>query len=213
MSTKSRSAPNWDLIFPYEPVQLSDAQWADITKYSGLPNAARPILGKAIAGYRDYKASTVSSLSAKDTRIQLDRLHGQATLLGRGIEGALRNAEANFALTVLATKQGGALGERQRVEQKLNALKGDLDNFAKQLALARSKVRPMKRGQSRRAEPVRLFVWHLELILENFKDKKLDRSKAVRAICIFCLQGGGPRCRSWNYRRGNKAALNGPCWN
>jgi hypothetical protein len=163
------AAPDWERILPFDPVPLTDEQWTEIVGNSSLPTEARPIIGRAIALYRRYQANIDASKSAAETRAELDRLREHAEVLRMGLETAMANPTAHFALTVPLPPPGGWIGtvpeSRDEGHRRLANSLDDLRRIEHWIGLARDRIQPQKPGAKRRAAPAGLLVHNLNHIL------------------------------------------------
>jgi len=166
--------PDWELILPGDPHSLSDAQWSDIARCSGLPPKARPLIGKAIALFHEVEKA--GRFTSSQTRKQLRELRKEALGVHTHLVEVMANPHAHFALTVPIAKPGTHPEPRFQAQRRLEGHLDNLQRLARWFELAEDRVDSMKPGANRKAMNVRWLVGILDTILIEHTGQKISRS-------------------------------------
>jgi hypothetical protein len=166
--------PNWDITLPGEPHHLTDAQWSDIARYSDLPPEARPLIGKAIALFREVEKA--GRFTSGQTRKQLRQLRKETLGVHTKLAEAMANPHAHFALTVPIAKPGTHPEPRLQAQRRLEGHLDNLQRLATWFELAENRVDIMKPGANRKAVNVHWLVGMLDTILKEHTGRKISRS-------------------------------------
>lgn len=78
---------------------LTDQQWTEVVRHSGLRLDARPRVGIAVATYRRWQAIIDRRKIPSEIRDELERLRKDAEALMTHLAVAMTNADTHFALT------------------------------------------------------------------------------------------------------------------
>jgi hypothetical protein len=163
---------------------LSDAQWTEIAKYSGLPLDAKPRIAQAIEVYQSTQASYDNRNKPEHVRREFDRLTKIATTLARDLATALNDIDFWSAF------------ERSRLpyQQTLSQLQ-ELQRLIDQLTRARRQIVKEKTGARRKSGPASSLVFLLDEILGEFTDRcrSLDRSKKSKRFATAVLRIADPQ--------------------
>ena len=182
------AAPDWGRI-------VTDEQWTEVVRHSGLPRDARPPIGMAIATYRSWQAIIDRRKTPSKIRVELESLRKDAEALRKHLIVAMSDADMDFALTYpLPPPKGWPPNTgpvpQEVAQQRLNGALYELERLVWWLRLARDRVRGGKRGQKRLAVPAYFLVNRLNEILERFTGKTIIRSmkrpetvKYVKTVC------------------------------
>ena len=196
MADNDPVSPDWERILPYKPVRLTEEQWTEIVHYSGLPDSVRPIIGRAIALYREYQASIDASMTAAKTRVELDRMSKDTAAVRTRLIKAMANPEARYALTVPIPLPNTIPEPRHEAHRRLETVVAELQRISQWFGLARDRVTDTKSGAKRRAAPTGLLVHNLDQILTQFTGRRIKRSKKmrqyVRMVCEIADPNIGP---------------------
>jgi hypothetical protein len=166
--------PDWELILPGEPHTLSDAQWSDIARYSGLPPDGRLLIGKAIALFREVEKA--GRFTSSQTRRQLRELRKETLGVHAKLVEVMANPHAHFALTVPIAKPGTRPEPRLQAQRRLEGHLDNLQRLARWFELAADRVDAMKPGANRKAMNVHWLVGMLDTILKEHTGRKISRS-------------------------------------
>jgi hypothetical protein len=166
--------------FPGEPIELTEKQWAEIVRLSGLPSETRLLIGKTIALFRNVQ-KTAGRHTARQTRDELKKLQKDALALHRSLFKLMANPHAHYAVTVPSVPPGGwppstVPEPRNQAQRRLETSLDALQHLASWLALASDRVEPMRPGANRKAENVHWLLGMIGSIFERFTDKKISRS-------------------------------------
>jgi hypothetical protein len=166
--------PNWELILPGDPYTISDAQWAEIARYSGLPPNARSLIGKAIALF--HEVDKAGHFTSAQTRKQLRELRKETLAVHSKLVELMANPRAHFALTVPIAEPGTRPEPRLQAQQRLESQLENLQRLARWFGLAEDRVDGMKPGANRKAMNVHWLVGMLDTILKEHTGQKISRS-------------------------------------
>jgi hypothetical protein len=160
---------------PFPRFRLTDQQWSEVAKLSGIPEGAdeaRNHIETTIGMFRESQASDLDRVTSAEIRKQLEALAKLAHDLNSGFSKFVDEPDAYTALT-------GKLYERRRSSQVLGARRlsevldvlSYLDSF---LSDALGRVEDGKRGP--KAKNIYWLVGNLDGIREHFTEKKITRS-------------------------------------
>jgi hypothetical protein len=164
-------------------VEITDEQWDQIVKVSGLPPEARAHIARAIALYRcmpDYQPSKI--------RATLKQLSKDTQALCQSLRQLDDNAHAQVVLTITL---GSASPDEQLARQRSASIQRELQVLAEWLNAAGDRVVKGRPGARTRAMLTALIVSELDRILEQFTGTNIARSdkadrpgrQYVQAVC------------------------------
>jgi hypothetical protein len=172
---------------------LSDRQWDEIERASGLPSKARGSIESAVRAYLTLQEMG-SSITLAKISVELRRLRRQAKELLKSLEQALSRDDVYIALLPVhpnewhprSREQRKHLAEHDRPEKakaELDALVDWLEQRYR--ALSRRKPGP----SADHAENVYVFVEMFDNELHHYTDERLTRSKQHRYMMerIFAI--------------------------
>jgi hypothetical protein len=174
VSHAESAQPNWELILPGAPFTVSDTQWTDIARYSGLPPDARLLIGKAIALFHEVEKAR--RYTSAQTRKQLRELRKETLTVYTKLSKVMANPHAHFALTVPIAEPGTRPEPRLQAQQKLESHLENLQRLATWFGLAEARVDGMKPGANRKSMNVHWLVGILDTILKEHTGRKISRS-------------------------------------
>jgi hypothetical protein len=170
------------------PVVLTDKQWEQVVRFSGLPPEARVDIGRAIALYR-----CVIPYRPSETRAKLEKLSKDALTLCDALKELHDHGYSRLVLTLALepSQPFETAGGQQLARRRLAAITRELQGLAEWLRAARDRVARGRPGARGRATLIALLVSELDRILERFTRKHIMRSdkkstpgrQYVEAVC------------------------------
>lgn len=179
--------PDWDVILPIASVPLTDGQWKEIVRASGLPDAARSYIGRAVMSYR--LAGRAISPTPSETRRALAKLQKQALALHTKLEKLLQDYP--LAVVVLSLALGpqqdfpDAMSKRA-ANVRLSISLSELQSLAKWLGAAQLGIAKGKTGAAAQSKRIQFLVSALDYILERFTGRGFSRTKTLQYVKTVC---------------------------
>jgi hypothetical protein len=165
-----------------QPVRLSDEQWAEIVRYSGLPSEARLAIEQIIDHYRNMQAHIDARKMPADLRAEIESLRKNAEALADNLAGGFRDADFYSAIIFSRRPQTGwpprtgPVADEVALQRIMGAV-SELQRLSDWLVLARSRVPRGKQGAKRRSNPAYIAAEILDQILARHTGKNLTRSR------------------------------------
>ena len=177
--------------------RLTEEQWAEIVRYSGLPTEAKPRIVDAIDTYRFHQARIDASKKPAEIREALRQLREDAVALHGRLEDCFRDLDtldsliASYAPPNPNAPKPPGIGPVKPVEwppktgpvdqnvtlQRIRAVLHGLVWLSDWLVLAQERVPRGKPGAKRQSGPAYAAVELLSWALTQFTGKMLKRSK------------------------------------
>ena len=165
-----------------QPVLLTDEQWAEIARYSGLPSEARSEIVQVIDHYRSQQAHSEARKMPAELRAELDRLRKNAEALVVNLAEGFHDPDFYSALifsrrpSIGWTPRTGPVADEVALQRIMSAVR-ELQRLSDWLVLARARVPRGKQGAKRRSGPAYIAAEILDQILAKHTGKNLTRSK------------------------------------
>ena len=155
---------------PFPILRLTDAQWDEISKLSGIPNEkdeARKLIEVRLGMFRQFQDDDLNRRSVAEIKKNLRTLGGDSKSLYQQLLNVMSNRDAYAALT-----HEGTQGISKLCDLLLGAPKWFL--------IASQRIKDEKRGP--KSENIHWLVGNLDGIREQYTGAKVSRSKKDRSL-------------------------------
>lgn len=156
--------------------QLTDEQWAEILRYSGLPSEARSEIERVIGEYRHFRADNAARPTAHQMRAYFERLHNDILALRDKLKMI-----SIFDATFIGFEGPGGPTRRPEVPFEGRDLRDNaihaLDSLARWCQVAGLEIFVPPRGSAREARSIHWLISALDSTREEFTGNKISRSR------------------------------------
>jgi hypothetical protein len=182
---------------------LTDEQWAEVVRHSGLPPDARPIIENAIVGYRRRLAILDRRKRPAKIRMELECLRKEADALMNHLDSAMSDFQTLGPLVFPFPPPKGwppntGPVPHELANQRLNGTLYELERLVCWLGLARDRVRDAKRGTEPKATQTYFLVHFLDFVLKEFTGRVIISINKAWARHDKIRDDGMSDCRSQN---------------
>lgn len=163
-------------------IRLTDEQWNEIARHSGLPSEALLEVSRVINYYRDAQTLADARRRPSDLRAEIDRLRENAESLKVSLAGIFYDVDL-FSAVILSRRPATGWPPRTGpmaegiVQQRIVSTLYELQRLSDWLVLARERIPRGKPGAKRQSSPAYVAAERLDWILAKFTGKNLVRSR------------------------------------
>ena len=156
--------------------QLTDEQWAEILRYSGLPSEARSEIERVIGEYRHFRANTAARPTPHQMRAYFKGLRNDILAVRNKLK-MINIFDATFigfeGLGGPTRRPGVRFEGRDLCENAIHAL----DSLARWCQGAGDEIFVPPRGSAREARSIHWLISALDSTREGFTGNKISRSR------------------------------------
>jgi hypothetical protein len=177
-----RRTPHWEIGPHVRPIEISDADWNEIRKHSGLPPQARSEIGSIIAFYTasqrafsrppnaTKKKLEQARKAASELRLILREFVDESFLVDVATHNALASARIGWPASIAPDQQ------LQATPHLLKQRQHDLWLMEQWFADAQNRIAKGSSGAKQKASSIFLLVCDLDETLEQYTGKTISRS-------------------------------------